>query len=64
MKKIIPNIVILGFTFITVNSGVPLIAGGCSSHTNKNAKIECAEEDSECKKNNAEKYVLEKTLRS
>lgn len=60
MKKIIPNLIFVCLTSFTISSGIPVIAGGCNSHMNKNAKIECAEDDTECQKNRAEKYQLGK----
>ena len=60
MKKIIPYILFTCLSGITITNGFSVLAGGCNSHMNKNAKIECAEDDTECQKNRAEKYQLGK----
>ena len=60
MKKIIPNLIFVFLTSFTISSGIPVMAGGCTSHMNKNAIIECTEDDIECQKNKAEKDELGK----
>ena len=64
MKKLIPYIAYACLTGFTATSGLPVMAGGCSSHINKKAEIKCAEDDTECKAEKAEKYELNKTVRS
>ena len=64
MKKLIPYIVFACLTSFTATSGLPVVAGGCNSHMNKTAEIKCAEDDIECQTEKAEKYGLNKTLRS
>ena len=61
MKKIIYYIALASLTGFTATSG---IAGGCSSHMNKKAVIKCVENDTECVTEKAEKYELNKTVRS
>ena len=51
----------VGFTATT---GLPVIAGGCSSHMNKKAEIKCAEDDTECQTEKAEKFDLRDSLKS
>ena len=45
MKRIIPFIAFACLTGFTATNGLPVMAGGCSKHSNKTAKIKCAEED-------------------
>ena len=61
MRRIIPYIAFLCLTGFTATNGLPVIAGGCNSHMNKKAEIECKEDDTECQ---AEKFELNKTIRS
>ena len=64
MKKIIPYIAFFCLTGFTATSGLPLMAGGCSSQMNKKAEIKCAEDDTECLTEKAEKFELNKSIRS
>ena len=64
MKRLIPYIAFACLTVFTATSGLPVMAGGCSSHINKKAEIKCAEDDIECQLKKAEKYGLNKTVRS
>ena len=64
MRRIIPYIAFLCLTGFTATSGLPLMAGNCSGHINKKADIKCAEEDTECQTEKAEKIELNKTIRS
>ena len=64
MKRIIPYIAFLCLTGITTTSSLPVIAGGCNSHMNKKAEIKCTEDDTECQTEKAEKFELNKTIRS
>ena len=64
MRRIIPCIAFLFLTGFTATSGLPVMAGGCSSHMNKKAEIKCAEDDTECLTEKAEKFELNKTVRS
>ena len=61
------NILCIGLfclTCFTATSGLPVMAGGCNSHMNKKAEIECTEDDTECQTEKAEKFELNKTIRS
>ena len=64
MKRIIPTIAFFCLTGLTSTSGLPLMAGSCSSHMDKKADIKCAEDDTECQTEKAEKIELNKTIRS
>ena len=64
MKRLIPYIAFACLTGFTATSGLPVIAGGCSSNMNKKAEIKCADDDIECKNEKAEKFDLNKTVRS
>ena len=64
MKRFIPYIAFACLTGFTATSGLPVIAGGCSNHMNKKAEIKCADDDTECKNEKAEKFDLNKTVRS
>ena len=64
MKKIIPCIAFLCLTGFTATSGFPVMDGGCNNHMNKKAEIECTKDDSECQTEKAEKFELNKTIRS
>ena len=63
MKRIIPYIAFFCLTGFTATNGLPVIAGGCSSHTNKKAEIECSEDDTECQKGKAKRFETNKTVR-
>ena len=64
MKRFIPYIAFACLTGFTAASGLPVMANGCSSHINKKAEIICAEDNIECQTEKAEKYGLNKTVRS
>ena len=64
MKKFIPYIAFACLTGFTATTGFPVIAGGCSSHMNKKTEIKCAEDDIECQTEKAEKFELDKSVRS
>ena len=64
MRRILPYIAFLCLPGFTATSGLPLMAGNCSGHINKKADIKCAEEDTECQTEKAEKFELNKSIRS
>ena len=64
MKRLFPYIAFACLTSFTAINGLPVVAGGCSSHMNKKAEIKCAEDDTECQSEKAEKFELNKTVRS
>ena len=64
MKRIFPYIAFACLTGFTATSGLSVMAAGCSSHMNKTTEIKCAEDDIECQTEEAEKFRLNKTIRS
>ena len=64
MKRLFPYIAFACLTGFTATTGLPVIAGSCSSHMNKKAEIKCAEDDAECQTEKAEKFEMNNTLRS
>ena len=64
MKRFIPYIAFACLTCFTATSGLPVMAGGCSSHINKTEEIKCSEDDTDCQTDQAKDYVLNKTVRS
>ena len=57
MKNFFKSISVLGLLTLSVSSNIPLQAGGCSSHKNKKAEIECKINDEECIQKKAEKKL-------
>ena len=64
MKRLTPYIAFACITGFTATSGLSVIAGGCSNHMNKKVEIKCDENDAECQTEKAEKFELNKTIRS
>ena len=64
MRRFVPYIVFASLTGFTATNGLPVLSGDCNSHMNKKAVIKCAEDDTECKNEKAEKFELGKTVRS
>ena len=64
MKRLFPYIAFACLTCITATTGLPVIAGGCSSHMNKKAEIKCAEDDTQCQTEKAEMFDLKDSLKS
>ena len=64
MKRLFPYMAFACLTGFTVTTGLPVIAGGCSSHMNKKAEIICAEDDTECQTEKAEKFDFKNSLKS
>ncbi len=64
MKRFIPYIAFLCLTGFIETSGLPLMAGGCSSNTKKNVKIICATGDTDCQNEKSAKFELNKKYRS
>ena len=64
MRRIIPYIAFFCLTGLTATSELPVVASGCNSHMNNKAEIKCAEDDTECQTEKAEKLELNKTIRS
>ena len=64
MKRFFPYIAFACLTVFTATTGLPVIAGVCSSHMNKKVEIKCAEDDTECQSETAEKFDLRDSLKS
>ena len=64
MKKFIPHITFALLTSFTALNQLSVLAGGCSTHFNKTAKIECDKKDMECLSEKVEKFDLKKTVKS
>tara|TARA_B100000212_G_scaffold313055_1_gene265714 strand:+ start:564 stop:758 length:195 start_codon:yes stop_codon:yes gene_type:complete len=64
MRKLIPFIAFACLTGLTATSGLPVMAGGCSGNYNKSVMIECAEDDTECQREKADKLNYKETVRS
>ena len=64
MRRLYPFIVFACLTGLTSTTGLPVIAGGCSSHMNKKIEIKCAEDDIECQVEKAEGFDLKDSLKS
>ena len=64
MKRFIFYIAFACLTSFTATTGLPVMAGGCSSHMNKKAEIKCAENDTECQAEKASKFELKDSLKS
>ena len=64
MKRFFPYIAFACLTGFTAITGLPVMAGGCSSHIHKKAEIQCAEDDTECQIEKAEKFDLKDSLKS
>ena len=64
MRRLIPYIAFACLTGFTASNGLPLMAGGCSSHMNKTAKIKCSEDDQKCQSDKVQKLNLNETIKS
>ena len=64
MKRFFPYIAFACLTGFTATTGLPVMAGGCGSQINKKAEIKCAEDDTECQIEKAEKFNLKDSLKS
>ena len=64
MKKLLPLITFTCLTAFSVTSGLPLMAGGCSSRSNKASEIKCDKDDKECQTKNAENFDLKQAIKS
>ena len=64
MKRLFPYITFACLAGFTITTSLPIMAGGCSSQMNKKAEIKCAEDDTECQIDKAEKFDLRDSLKS
>ena len=64
MRRIILYLAFLCLTGFTATNNLPVMAGGCNNHMNKKAEIECTDDDTVCQTEKAEKFELNKTIKS
>jgi len=64
MKRLLPYIAFACLTTFTATNGLPVIAGGCSSHRNKTAEIKCAKDDVDCQTKKAQRFNQKNTIKS
>ena len=64
MKRLIPYIAFACLTGFTATTGLPVMAGGCSSHMNKKAEIKFTEDHTDCQAETASKFELKDSLKS
>jgi len=64
MKKLLPLITFTCLTAFSVTSGLPVIAGSCSSHTNKASEMKCDKDDKDCQIKNSEKIDFNQAIKS
>ena len=64
MKRLFPYITFACLIAFTARTGLPVMAGGCSSHMNKKAEIKCAENDTECQIKKTKKFDLIEFIKS
>ncbi len=64
MKKIAPYIAFACLTAFTATSGLPVMAGGCSSHRNKRAEVNCPKDDTDCQTKKTKKFDQKETIKS
>ena len=64
MKRLFPYIAFACLTGFTATNSFPLMAGGCSSHMNKTAKIKCAEDNTKCQAEKLQKLDLNESVKS
>ena len=64
MKNLLPFITFAFITAFSVTSGLPVMAGGCSSHSKKTSEIKCDKDDKECQTKNTENFDLNQALKS
>ncbi len=64
MKRFVPYLVFACLTGFTATSGLPIMAGGCSSHMNKTAEIQCSKDDTDCQTEKTERLDLKSSVKS
>jgi len=64
MKRLFLYIAFACLTGFTATTGLPVMAGGCSSQMNEKAEIKCLEDDTECQIEKTEKFDLRDSLKS
>ena len=64
MKRFIPYIAFACLTGFSATTGLPVMAGGCSSDINKKVETKCTENDTECQSEKASNFDLKDSLKS
>jgi len=64
MKKLLPFITFTCLTAFSVTSGLPVMAGGCSSSSNKASELKCDIDDKECQTKKAKKFDINQGIKS
>ena len=64
MRRLFPYIAFACLTGFTATNSFPLMAGGCSSHMNKTAKIKCPEDNTKCQAEKLQKLDLNESVKS
>ena len=64
MKKLLSLLTFACLTAFSATGGLPVMAGGCSSHRNKATEIKCDKEDKECQAKNTKKFDLNEEFKS
>ena len=64
MKKLLPFITFTWLTAFSVTGDLPVMAGGCSSPSNKASEMKCDKDDKECQIKNSEKFDLKQAIKS
>ena len=64
MKRLLPYIAFACLTGFTATTGLPVMAGGCSSHMNNKTEIKCVEDDTECQIEKDNNFDLRDSLKS
>ena len=64
MKKLLPFITFTCLTAFSVTSGLPVMAGGCKSHSSKASEIKCDKDDKECETKKAGKFDFKQVIKS
>ena len=64
MKNLLPFITFTCLTAFSITSSLPVMAGGCSSRTNKSSEIKCDKDDEDCQIKNTEKFDLNQAIKS
>ena len=64
MKNLLPLITFTCLTAFSVTSGLPVMAGGCSSYSNKASETACDKDDKECQTKNVEKFDFKQAINS
>ena len=64
MRNLLSFTTFICLTTFSVTSGLPVMAGGCSDHTNKASEIKCDKDDKECQTKNPKEFDLNQAIKS